>query len=337
MKCQICGRECNGWISLSGHISHFHKIQLKEYYDKYLKKEGEGVCLECGKETRLHRISNGYSRYCSRKCSNQSETTKQKSKQTNLINLGVENASQSPKIKKQKIETSQIHFGTDHPIQSEIVQNKSKETSRNNYGEDHFMKTKKGKEKVRQGCLKNLGIDNIFKDVEYIKKCTFSKLGVDNIFKDVEYIKKCNIKKWGVSNWAQTDEGKECSRITMVKRIESGRKDSKKFSPIHGKNEDSVFNIIQPQISYTLETDQTLFGFWPDWLISILKLEIEFDEEGHKYNLKDDKERDQIFMKNDYTVLRIKESDWFENKELQIIKFQETIKFLEQIKFLNLQ
>ena len=145
MKCEICERKCINLLSLSSHVSHYHKIQLKNYYDNYLKKENEGKCLNCEKETKFSGIR-GYSKYCSCKCSNRSEITKQKSEQTNLIKRGVKNASQSPKVKEKKIKTSQIHYGKNHPMQCKIIQNKSKETNRKKYGKDHFMKTEEGKE-----------------------------------------------------------------------------------------------------------------------------------------------------------------------------------------------
>ena len=68
IKCEICGRECNRFIGLSSHITQKHKIKIKEYYDKYLKKENEGICLKCGKETKFIGLIYGYYKYCLFSC-----------------------------------------------------------------------------------------------------------------------------------------------------------------------------------------------------------------------------------------------------------------------------
>ena len=65
MYCEICKKEFKD----KQHITRFHKISLKEYYDKYLKRENEGICLCCGKETKFYNLKCGYKRYCSKSCS----------------------------------------------------------------------------------------------------------------------------------------------------------------------------------------------------------------------------------------------------------------------------
>ena len=39
MKCEICGKECKSFVSLSGHITKKHGIKSEDYYIKYLKKD----------------------------------------------------------------------------------------------------------------------------------------------------------------------------------------------------------------------------------------------------------------------------------------------------------
>jgi hypothetical protein len=67
MKCEICGKEFGNYKSLSAHF-RTHKITSKEYYDKFFKKEGEGICPVCGKETNFKNIRDGYHKFCSNKC-----------------------------------------------------------------------------------------------------------------------------------------------------------------------------------------------------------------------------------------------------------------------------
>jgi endogenous inhibitor of DNA gyrase (YacG/DUF329 family) len=67
MKCEICGKEFKNCKSLARHL-RTHKITSKEYYDKFLKKEDEGICPICGKETSFKNIREGYCKFCSKKC-----------------------------------------------------------------------------------------------------------------------------------------------------------------------------------------------------------------------------------------------------------------------------
>jgi len=70
MKCYICNVEKDSFGKLSKHIRDTHKdIKIKKYYDTYLKKEGEGMCIGCGNVTNFVNINVGYHKMCSsRKC-----------------------------------------------------------------------------------------------------------------------------------------------------------------------------------------------------------------------------------------------------------------------------
>ena len=48
--CEECGGVCIKKEGLSKHISNNHSTK-KEYYDKWLKEDGEGMCKICNKET----------------------------------------------------------------------------------------------------------------------------------------------------------------------------------------------------------------------------------------------------------------------------------------------
>jgi hypothetical protein len=54
---------------MSGLSRHLTKIKMshKEYYDKFFKKENEGICVFCGKESKFIRITTGYHRLCGAK------------------------------------------------------------------------------------------------------------------------------------------------------------------------------------------------------------------------------------------------------------------------------
>jgi endogenous inhibitor of DNA gyrase (YacG/DUF329 family) len=65
--CKICGKEFKNYKALGRHLIT-HKITSKEYYDKFLKKENEGICPVCRKETTYLDLRRGYRKFCSNKC-----------------------------------------------------------------------------------------------------------------------------------------------------------------------------------------------------------------------------------------------------------------------------
>lgn len=63
--CNICNKEFSMY-NIQRHIRGSHKLstlEIKKYYDKYYKKEGEGVCPFSNKETEFKGIKLGYKKY----------------------------------------------------------------------------------------------------------------------------------------------------------------------------------------------------------------------------------------------------------------------------------
>jgi len=109
LKCKICNRDCNGFVSLGTHIIRSHKISTKKYYDKFMKSLDEGFCKSCKGQTEFKTLSEGYRPTCSQSCSRKlmfSEEARKKSKQTCLERYGVENPSSLYWVKK-KISNTQ--------------------------------------------------------------------------------------------------------------------------------------------------------------------------------------------------------------------------------------
>lgn len=61
MTCILCNYESR---RLGSHVSQYHKMKSKDYYDMYLKKENEGDCEVCSEKSRFNGIRYGYSRTC---------------------------------------------------------------------------------------------------------------------------------------------------------------------------------------------------------------------------------------------------------------------------------
>ena len=70
MKCRICGKEFENGRFLSAHLKFEEHITGQDYYDTYLKKLEEGICIVCGKPTKYINFTRGYTRTCSQECNN---------------------------------------------------------------------------------------------------------------------------------------------------------------------------------------------------------------------------------------------------------------------------
>ena len=61
MTCALCKYESR---RLGSHISQYHKMLPKEYYDLHMKKENDGKCEICNEKSKFYGIRYGYSRTC---------------------------------------------------------------------------------------------------------------------------------------------------------------------------------------------------------------------------------------------------------------------------------
>jgi hypothetical protein len=155
MICQICNKEIKSYT----HIKK-HKISSKEYFDTYIRKENEGYCLNCGKETTFISITNGYHDYCSKICSgiinNQKQEVKDKIKQTKLIRYGDENYHNMEKTK----QTNKERYGNEYTVGAKVIIDKIKERNQELYGVDYPLQSKDIQEKTKQSLKDNYGVTN---------------------------------------------------------------------------------------------------------------------------------------------------------------------------------
>jgi len=166
MKCLICNMDVNldtaNFVVL--HIKKIHGITSQEYYDKYINKGNEGICLHCQKPTKFNGLISGYATYCSKACTSRSAISKSKGKETTLRKYGVEHISQTEKfrnnliksnkenksilteglqkswkVNKESILTKRYNtniekYGVSHPAQNTDILHKIETTNINRYG-----------------------------------------------------------------------------------------------------------------------------------------------------------------------------------------------------------
>jgi rubrerythrin len=80
--CQICNQIFFGNAFINQHLFKIHHLTSQQYYDQFLKKENDDICLRCGEKTRFVSLGYGYTQYCSDKCYfNSDELSDRKSEQ----------------------------------------------------------------------------------------------------------------------------------------------------------------------------------------------------------------------------------------------------------------
>ena len=204
LVCKICGKEMT---ALGRHLK-IHNMTSKQYYDQFLKKENEGKCLECGKETLFLNIKNGYRKLCSLNCLYKSSIVKEKKKQTCLKHFGVEHPFQSKEIKDKGKQTCLRLYNGNHQSQTKEVQEKRKQTMLNRYGVENPFKFEGVRDKLKQTCLERYKC-NSFIESKKFKQIMKNKYNAENPLQSNEISKKHKqtmLDRYGVKNPLQNIE-----------------------------------------------------------------------------------------------------------------------------------
>ena len=126
--CKICNESFDSTRGLVRHCGAKHNLNTKEYYDKFLKKENEGLCVVCGGETTFRNSNVGYLLNCSSKCRDKnkdlrkkrSEVLKGKKQPKSQIEKRIKNTNQKTKEQNRR-KTMLDRYGVDNPTKMESV------------------------------------------------------------------------------------------------------------------------------------------------------------------------------------------------------------------------
>ena len=142
LKCKECGQEFTKIDCVTRHAKMVHKIEPKSYYDKWFKKEGEGICKCCGTETKYWNLEHGYRDFCSRKCfwkvTTRLESVKEKRKQTCKEKYDSENYMQCKDFKEKTEVTNLREYGVKNAGGSDVAIAKIKATKLANHGDENY-------------------------------------------------------------------------------------------------------------------------------------------------------------------------------------------------------
>lgn len=133
--CLECNQSFESKSKLSYHIFHTHNLTSKMYYDKHLKKDNDGVCLNCGRPTLFKNLVRGYKKSCCKECERKCAEI------TNKERYGDECYYKTTAFKKQRKDSMIKHFGVEHTLQVKALKEQQIkhriETCQEKYGVNH--------------------------------------------------------------------------------------------------------------------------------------------------------------------------------------------------------
>jgi len=176
--CEECKQAFIRKENLTKHINIKH-INKKEYFDKWIKEKGDGICKTCGKETFLNRSK--YREFCNTKCMGENRELNLIKKKTKLKKYGIENFVNIEKTKQTCLE----RYGDENYNNSK----QNKKTKLERYGDENYNNRKKSK----QTCLKKYGVEHILQNkkiFEKIKQTRVKKYGVEHILQNKKIFEK---------------------------------------------------------------------------------------------------------------------------------------------------
>jgi len=184
-------------------LYHLRKLGTtqKEYYDRYMKFDGEGICKECSGPSKFKGVGHGYSVYCSYRCASINEDARR---------LKYENTKKAL-LKK---------YGVENPGQLKDHREKLEKTCLEKYGDAHYVNV----EKAEKTCLQKYGKNNYAKTDEFkkdIEDISLIKYGVKHFTQNSSVKNKAKStcrKKYGTDSYTQTDEYKNKALDTVNKK-----------------------------------------------------------------------------------------------------------------------
>lgn len=224
LQCLICHKILR---KAGSHFTQYHHLTPQEYYDRFVKSPGEGVCQVCGLSTRFVNVRQGYATTCSRVCNAknpdrvkkaretlernygvsfplQSEEIRRKVKDTNLSRYGSENPAQNPEIRDRARKTSRDTYGVDVPSQSPLVQEKTRDTNRERYGVDWVSQNREIRKKQERTNCQKYG-NSVPSTTDKVKEKT----------------RATNRARYGADSFTQTQAFKECMSRKAQETVET--------------------------------------------------------------------------------------------------------------------
>ena len=198
--CFLCYKGIN---SLGNHLRWEHNdYSIKKYYDKFLKKETEGHCLNCGKETTFSHSKIRYNTYCCTYCMKHSDVYKQR------CAVGVSKVwasrfeNERKEISKKALETSKKN--PNYEINKKLINVRMYA----NKTEDEIKEIKEKRIKSSKETWKNRTKEDNMEMQKKTRKTKKKKYG-NETYNNREQAKKTMKDKTGYEYWQQIPENRK--------------------------------------------------------------------------------------------------------------------------------
>lgn len=251
MICKICNLNVKNLKSLSNHLKN-HKISNGNYYETFLKKEGDGICknLSCSNNTKLKGLL-GYDTFCSKECMYSYLST----------NDEINHKRKKQMIKKWKDPNSLLHSNERYKkISESLLGKKFSDERKRNISKSHIGQIAWNKEKP--GCF-SIETRNKMRDSQKEKR------------KDINsYWHSDKYKKWIELHRQKMLNGHASWMLKFMKKI--------------SKDELKLRKIVKELYS-NCEFQQTVLNYSIDVAILEYKIAIEYDGYFH-FDTKEHKE-----------------------------------------------
>lgn len=176
-------------------------MTYRDYYDLYIKQNGEGICKTCGKETKFERGT--YRVFCCVSCMRRNPEIQEKTKITSIErNGGV--GLQSDKIKKKAQSTCIDKYGVKNPYMKSELKEKA-----------HSVKAQ---EKYRQTMLDRYGVTSPLDVKENKAKIVAASHTKEAKQKRKQSTIRNNLEKYGVEHNFQRDDVIQSIKSSRLKR-----------------------------------------------------------------------------------------------------------------------
>ncbi len=219
IECPICKRtDFKVGKSLATHIGRFHKEYTPErYYNTFLRKnKNEGICKECGSQTKFLKPSSGYRTFCGSSCSSKNKDTLKKSEETYFKKTGCthnsRNTEENKKIKQKNLEKC----GAEYFFQSNEFKRKSENTNLERHGVEHYNNI----EKIKKTNLERYGTEYFFQGGEFKTKSEETKIKLygNKNYNNTDKRESTNLERYGVTVPLKNEIIKDKMVETNIKR-----------------------------------------------------------------------------------------------------------------------
>jgi len=263
---------------------------------------------------------------------------------TCLERYGYKNASSSPKIRNKVIETLNERYGVSCITHIEGMRERQKESYKRNTGYDYFSQNPVVVDKIKTTCLDKYGVEHPLqnKEVQNKKRNNYiEKTGYSSPFENPEVKEKMKntwIEKYGVDNPFKSKEIINKRRINNIEKYGSSYPISENPKIPYSKISQELFDAIYDNLSDELKKEcyyatcktaehskefgkkdeENLTYYFYDFTLTELKIIIEFDGEywhsSEEAKIRD-KQKQEFIEKLGFKMIRIKESDFYVNRE----------------------